>query len=375
MDSRTEMTDGFRKTAAGGSPSRMPLRSLTRACCAVLASATLAGATTIALAAKSPVAKTAAATPSASTAADTSGAEPIDEVVVSGEQPGPGLWKVTKGTHVLWILGTLSPLPEKMTWRSKEVESVIAQSKEVIGQESVSPNVGFFRGISLLPSLLRARYNPNGAVLKDVLPPALYARWLRLKLAYIGNDAGMERWRPMFAAVRLYTKALERSGLTQKSPIWPVIRTAARKNGVHVTDLTVKLDVDNPKQVIRDFNGTPREADVACLSATIERLETDLGTMKQRANAWAVGDIEALAHLPFRDQVAACVDALTSNPGLQDEVNNVRIRFRGEWLAAAERGLSRNDVTFATLPVSELMGTDGRLSKLMSDGYTVEKPK
>src|SRR5690242_8623754 len=106
--------------------------------------------------------------PAALAAPTPSPTEPMDEVVVSGEQPGPGLWKVSKGTHTLWILGTLTPLPQKMTWRSREVENVVAKSNEVIGQESVSPNIGFFRGISLLPSLLRARYNPNGATLKDV---------------------------------------------------------------------------------------------------------------------------------------------------------------------------------------------------------------
>lgn len=337
---------------------------------ALLAAAALAVALCgIADAKKVPQAPAPAAAPPEGTS------DTIDEVVVSGEQPGPGLWKVSKGSHVLWILGTLSPLPDKMTWRSKNVESAIAGSKEVIGQESVSPNIGFFRGISLLPSLMRARYNPNGATLKDVLPKDLYARWMRLKLTYIGNDSGIERWRPMFAAVKLYQKALEKSGLTQKSPVWPVIRAAAHKGNVHITDLTVKLDLDNPKQAIRDFNGTSRDADVSCLAATIERLETDIGGMKQRANAWAVGDIDTLAHLTFKDQVAACVNALTSNPGLQDEVNTVQMRFRGEWLAAAERGLSRNDVTFATLPMAELIGSNGRLSKLASDGYTVEPPK
>ena len=150
--------------------------------------------------------------PAAIAAPVASSTEAMDEVVVSGEQPGPGLWKVTKGNHTLWILGTLTPLPQKMTWRSREVEKVVAASNEVIGQESVSPNIGFFRGISLLPSLLRARYNPNGATLKDVLPAPLYARWSRLKAQYIGNDSGIERWRPMFAAIRLYSRALENSG-------------------------------------------------------------------------------------------------------------------------------------------------------------------
>ena len=44
----------------------------------------------------------------------------LDEVLVTGERPGPAMWKVSKGDHTLWIMGTLSPLPSKMTWRSKQ---------------------------------------------------------------------------------------------------------------------------------------------------------------------------------------------------------------------------------------------------------------
>jgi uncharacterized protein YbaP (TraB family) len=298
----------------------------------------------------------------------------VDEIVVSGEQPGPGLWKVTKGDHVLWILGTLSPLPKRMTWRSGEVEKVVAESKEVIGQEQVSANVGFFRGITLLPSLLRARYNPDGTMLKDILPPDLYARWLKLKSRYIGNDSGIEKWRPMFAAIRLYQRTVDRSDLTQSNVIWPVISKAAHEHNVKITNLSIKVDVGNPRQTIRDFTQTPRSADIACLAATIERLETDLDKMKLRANAWAVGDLATLERLPAPDQVAKCLEAFTSGPGMQDKLNAGRNRYYDEWLAAADRGLTRNDVTFAMLPMSELLGANGRLAKLQSRGYSVEKP-
>ena len=44
-------------------------------------------------------------------------------ILVTGQQPGPGLWKVTHPSaghdHVLWILGSYGPLPRKMQWRSK----------------------------------------------------------------------------------------------------------------------------------------------------------------------------------------------------------------------------------------------------------------
>src|SRR5262249_39937863 len=64
----------------------------------------------------------AAAPPPHSQPQSTQSPDAVDEIVVSGEQPGPGLWKVTKGDHVLWILGTLTPLPKRMTWRSGEIE-------------------------------------------------------------------------------------------------------------------------------------------------------------------------------------------------------------------------------------------------------------
>ncbi|NCF33694.1 MAG: hypothetical protein GWP50_09010 [Proteobacteria bacterium] len=38
----------------------------------------------------------------------------IEEVVVTGVRPGPPLWKVTHNNHVLWLFGTLSPIPKRM---------------------------------------------------------------------------------------------------------------------------------------------------------------------------------------------------------------------------------------------------------------------
>jgi uncharacterized protein YbaP (TraB family) len=298
-----------------------------------------------------------------------------EEVVVSGEQPGPGLWKVTNGTHVLWVLGTLAPAPRDMTWRSKQVEAVIAQSKEVIERETVSSNIGFFRGIWLLPSLLRARKNPDGAVLKDLLTPDVYARWTTQKLKYMGNDRGIEEWRPMFAALQLYSKALRKSGLTDASPVGRVVRKAARKSGARLVSLNVKVDLDNPKQAIRDFTQTPRDLDIACLVATIERLETDMEAMKQRANAWAVGDLDELRRLPFPRQRTTCRDALMSAPALQDEFNDVKNRVLSEWMAAVESALAKNDVTLAVLPMEDILDPQGRLAKLQQKGYTVEWPQ
>ena len=50
-------------------------------------------------------------------------------VLVVGQRPGPGMWKISKGDHVLWVFATYSPLPVKMQWRSQQVEAIISQSQ------------------------------------------------------------------------------------------------------------------------------------------------------------------------------------------------------------------------------------------------------
>lgn len=271
--------------------------------------------------------------------------------------------------------GHALPAPRNMTWRSKQVEAVIAQSKQVIERTNVSANIGFWRSMRLLPAALRARKNPDGAVLKDILPPDLYARWMTQKLKYMGNDRGIEEWRPMFAGLQLFSKALKKSGLTDDSPVVPVVRKAAKKHGVPLLKLSIKIDLDDPKQAIRDFTQTPRDLDIACLAATIERLETDMEPMKQRAKAWAVGDVDELRRLAFPKQRTACQEALMSAPALQDEFNDVKNRVINEWLMAAEAALAKNDVSLAVLPVEEILSTDGRFAKLKEKGYTVEWPQ
>lgn len=300
----------------------------------------------------------------------------LDTVVVSGTQPGPGLWKVSRNGHTLYLLGTLSPLPRRMEWMPGEVEAVIARSQAVINAPSVSVNsdIGLFRGMLLLPSLLKARRNPDGRSLQQTVPPELYARWLPLKAGYLGRSRRVEEWRPIFAAQELYEAAMKRSGLSQDNLVTPMVWKAAKRHGVAVTSANVKLVIEDPKTLIREFNASTL-ADTECFARTLSRIETDLEAMRARANAWAVGDIDALRALPYDDQYSACIRAVTET-GLARKLGiaDLHDRVRTTWLAAAEDALARHEVSFATLPIAELLKPDGYLSQLHAKGYEVEAP-
>jgi uncharacterized protein YbaP (TraB family) len=300
----------------------------------------------------------------------------MDTMVVTGVQPGPGLWKVSKGDNVLWIIGTLSPLPRRMQWRSEEVERVIAQSQAVISSPSVDVDagVGLVRGLFLLPSLLKARRNPDGRTLQQILSPADYARWQALKARYIGRKRGIEQWRPVFAALELYESAIKRSGMTQDDVVGPVVRKAARRQGIEITKPEVTIKIANAKRALKEFSAETLE-DRDCFVRTLDRIEGDLGTMAARANAWAIGDVERLRDLPAQNQFTACTAAFTGTEiARRQGVDDLPQRIRREWLAAADAALAKNRSTFATLPVGLILLPDGPLAALEAKGYLVEAP-
>lgn len=297
-------------------------------------------------------------------------------VVVTGEQPGPGLWLVRKGGHDLWILATLNPLPAGMQWQSKQVEDVIANAQEVIRAPYVSMKVdtGWFRGLMLLPSMLGARKNPDGKTLQQVVSPQSYARWKALKARYIGNDGGVEKWRPLFAAQELYKQAMKDSGLDNSKSVWPVINKAIDTHHPNVTVVKEEIVVKDPKPLLKEWSKTTLD-DLACFDNTMNRIETDLDAMRLRANAWAKGDIAALQSLPPAYQWEACSSAITeAGIGKRLGFGDANQKVRTKWLAAAEAALDRNAVTFAILDMKEMLGADGMLARLAAKGYTVLPP-
>lgn len=308
-------------------------------------------------------------------AADTEVA--AEQILVSGQRPGPGLWKVSKDDHVLWVFGTYAPLPKNLEWRSKEVETIVAQSQEYLEQPGVVANVGLFRQLTMLPFAIGFKKSPDGAQLKDLLPQPVYARWLVLKKKYIGEDDGIERERPIFAGETLFRKGLEQAGLTSGGrDVRESIEKIVKKNKVKMTSTMVKVEVDDPVTMLREFKKTPLD-DAACFAATLARLEDDIDAMRVRANAWAKGDLAVIERLSYADRDGACSSAVLNSTLIQSRpgLHAMQERVQDSWVAAAEKALAANATTFATLPLKDLLDPKGYVAALQAKGYVVSKPE
>lgn len=290
--------------------------------------------------------------------------------------PGPGMWQVRKGDNTLWILGTVSPLPAGMAWNSSKARAVLARADAVLSAPSVvvDADIGFFGKLALLPSLVGVRANPGDRTLSEVLPASVNARWQRLKQRHIGRDGSIEKWRPIFAGMKLYEEAIEDAGLSSRNAVQDELAGAIKARGLKPVSVAARVKVSNPKAVLKEFKAT-EFADLECFEKVLDRVENDLPALAARANAWATGDVPALGRLRNPDLGDVCERAMLGGQFAEKHgFDTLKAQSRRSWIAQAESSLARHRTTFAVLPMNEVLARDGLVAALAAKGYEVEPP-
>ena len=292
----------------------------------------------------------------------------IEEITVIGRYPGPPLWRVSSGEHVLWIFGELTPVPKGLDWDPRNAERVIENAEVVIGAPRVSaPTFNPIRLFRLFRAARRLARNPNGAELEDVLPPELYARYEALRARHLSDDDEEQELRPALAALRLYGAALDDVGLTTDSGVGKTIARLMRRSDADEAEIVIKTE---PETVLGELGKVTRDAELTCFASIMTSIETDLDGMKERANAWAVGDVDALVRFDYPDSEGNCLAMLFSAGGLAE----LRDDLYAQWLSEAESALANHERSFSVLPMRQLVAADGVLAQLAARGYTVTAP-
>jgi hypothetical protein len=293
--------------------------------------------------------------------------QPLPQVLITGEQPGPGLWKVTSGQHVLWILGAPpTPLPPGLVWRSKQVKAVLARAQEVIldGHIVFDANRTLGEGGLQPTEYFQERRLPYPQTLKDVVPEDLYHRFTALKSTFAAKDRELEHLRPWLAASELRKHVLTSLGLTETTIPTIVVRDASLR-----AELIKVITYAN----YSEFERTSKSSrTVSCLEKTVAELETDRDNLKRLANAWSVGDIAELRKLLQRQGPDNCLSVMFDSE--QRATEAVTQHTQG-WLAAVELALRTRQTSFALVPMVKVLAPDGWITALRAHGYVVEDPQ
>lgn len=297
-------------------------------------------------------------------------ARPMEEVVVYGKRPGPPFWRVDHDNHVLWIFGSLLPLPKSLEWDSISAEYIMSESQEFVRPPTSGVRVvGPIKAYRAWRKLNRLEKNRNGGTLKEVLPPVLYSQFLKAKTLYAPDNTKILKLRPMIAARKLHDEAIETVGLTNASPSFLTLLKIAKKEKMKITETGFTMDIE---LFWASYENTPLNVEVSCLETTLDSIESDLEGMLIRAHAWAEADTDLLKESEYPDPFDTCAFAgFSSKEGVE-----MRELSRQNWLDAAETALRQNEVTFATLSIRELIRPEGLLAALkdrLKDQRVVKK--
>jgi uncharacterized protein YbaP (TraB family) len=293
----------------------------------------------------------------------------IEEITVVGRYPGPPLWRVSSGERTLWIFGQLTPVPKGLDWDPRNAERVLDRAGGVIGGPRVSAmTFNPIRMFRLYRAARRLARLPEGTTLADQMPAELYGRYTALRTRYLPkDDEDDEELRPALAALRLYGAALDDTGLTMNSDVGKKIARKMRRSEADEAEVLVETE---PETVLDELAKITPEAEIACFASIMTSIETDLEGMKERANAWAIGDVEALKRFDYPDSQGNCLAMLFSVGGLAE----LRDNLYAQWLGEAESALATYETSFSVLQMRDLVAADGLLAQLAARGYTVTAP-
>jgi hypothetical protein len=309
------------------------------------------------------------------------------------------MWKVSKGDHVMWVLGD-TQAPPGTQWRLDQVEARLAESQLLLYPGQLDFDFGFFKTIGLLtlvPSAFKVPKNPHDKTLKDVLPPEVYERWRALKIAYAPRDNDMERLRPSFAMQQLEMTVMQQLGASSRSArpnapppgqwLRPLVDKAAKKHKVKVRtspEVELKVVLKNARGMLKFFLDLDL-VDMKCVTQRLDYLERTIEYMKQSA----AGPVQAKPP----DRVADCNEPellfkklesgeIPDTAGILKTINYMQQqqqlssqRLDAQWIAAAEAALAKNESTVAVLQLRQLKNPAGHIAKLRELGYEVEEPR
>jgi uncharacterized protein YbaP (TraB family) len=334
---------------------------MTRFATRLLAGITLlagsAGSVTLQAQAQAPAVPAAIAPPAALAPA-------IEEVVVTGERAGPGLWHVHRGTAQLWLLATVSPLPKDMTWRSKQLESIFEYADQLLVAKLV--DISLPRALWLMMTQRNLMMAGKGKTLKDVMPADLHARFAIQRARFTKDPDKWEKYRPIVASAFLQEDAFKQAGLSTRLDLAAEVRSLARKHRVQIDE----FKVTGWRDVLDALKSIPAATENKCVEASLVITESGLPRLTERAQAWATGNIERIHSMPEPAELTACRTAIMNDAGAGD----IYVQLKRDWIDNMERHLKNGGVTVAAVNMDMLLEPGGFLDVLRAHGYTVDAP-
>jgi uncharacterized protein YbaP (TraB family) len=305
---------------------------------------------------------------SAAVAQDTAAVSPpvqdwsttIETVVVTAQKPGPALWHIAANGSDVWILGTVSPLPEGLAWNTDELAKIIDGANIVYMPPSLT--AGLFEVSWFLLTGLGSLKQPDGQTLEASLPAHLRARFVATRIK-LGKDADTYAdYLPPLAAQNVENDFREHAQLDSRTVEEQISKIARAK---HVK--TQALATYDLMPIIHEVPNLSAQQQQECLVDALDDIDVQSVHANDAARAWAVGNL-------------AGVKAHYSEIKLYECFRHTK-SFAADWehviddgLVAVQSALAKPGKSLIVIGIGPLLRKNGLLDRLQERGIAVEAP-
>lgn len=262
------------------------------------------------------------------------------------------LWRVSKGTGVMYLVGSVHVMRDSDYPLPAEMESDLKSSSGLVEEVDLSQ---LAQEDLQLQMLQRGAY-PQGQSLKTALPAELYT-----KMADVARKQGLDMtsldpMRPWLVSIMLLEKQLADAGFNPGNGVDLHFASEAEQlkmplTGLEQADYQIGLLADMPENAQQDM-----------LRQAVDETANFDDEIKQLLKAWHAGDTATLEQVLKAD--------FGPYPAIYQSMLVTR---NHNWAPQLETFLSSGKQYFVVVGALHLVGPDGLLERFRKDGYKVEQ--
>ncbi len=337
---------------------------------------------------------------------------PPEEVLVAEAREGPSFWRVHDADTEIFVLPSVTYLPEAFVWNDRGVARLLERADEVLTTARVETSAGdkarlagamlrtmtVNRGRIFMPKdeSLATHVGPELAAAYDAaLARAEARKSARRKHKDKTNDSGLpdvddgavaqeledvdpKRTHPFLQANALWGAAVESAGLKSFGVIEKRVSRLAARADVPVRAMIEKdLAFSDAKKFLTSMKDFSLETDRVCVESAVDFAERGVVRAHRLAEAWARGDAGTLKSSAEPPRESPCMQAVSRElGGLATFGGATLMEVSGPDLLAGalEASLKKPGVRLAIVHADGWLSDGGALDALRMRGVDVDDP-
>lgn len=284
----------------------------------------------------------------------------VEVVVVNPDHPGPPLWHIEKGNSEVWIIATVSPVPNNLQWDKTEIASLMQGASGVLLPPKGS--IGVVEGLWFYMWHMDRLEEPDGVQMESTLGEPLRGRFAAARGRAHQDADRYAKYLPAVAALMLEGDYLKAIDFSNREP-QRAIEALASRAGIRTRAVATYPAMD----VVNDVPKMSAAAQRACVEYALEDIDALAAHGVAAAQAWTVADMPGIKANYSETKLDACLAQNNAYFAMRERA------IRDE-VAAITAALAKPGKTIAVIPMGFFLRKGAVLDRLEAAGLTVSGP-